>query len=184
MVLESLESALNRNAFIYAEIVGANIINGGHRNGGSITASNPEATQRCIKSVVDQSGISPDEIDLICGHLTSTSGDIKELSNWASALELSPDRMPYMNTIKSMIGHCIGAAGSIELVAAILQMRHGFIHGSLNVQNLHPEIKNFINEDKILKNTISKEVNCIIKASFGFGDMNASLILKKWKDND
>ena len=104
--------------------------------------------------------------------------DPMEVNNWAKALECSPDKLPYISSTKSMIGHCLGAAGSIEAIAATLQLKSGFIHGSINCEDLHPELTAF--KDRAVHKTIEKPLNIVAKASFGFGDVNGCLILKKW----
>jgi 3-oxoacyl-(acyl-carrier-protein) synthase len=180
LVLESLDSAIERNAKIYAEIVGSDIVNGGQRNGGSITANNPDGTVRAIKNSLKEAKISGDDIDLICGHLTSTIGDYREIDAWTKALERQGDDFPKINTMKSMIGHCLGASGSIELVAACLQMYHQYAHPNINIHNLHPKIVELISEKAINYSTIELPMNYLIKASLGFGDVNSCIILKKW----
>ncbi len=184
LVLESLESAQARGAKIYAEILGGEFNSGGQRQGGTMTAPNSQGVVACIKSALDQSELDPKEIDLISGHLTSTKGDPIEVKNWIDALGLSGDDFPYINTPKSMIGHCVGGAGSIELVASILQMEHGYIHRNLNCENLHPEILEVISAEKVPQKTITKKIDTIIKANFGFGDLNCVLVLRKWNTND
>ena len=114
VMLESLESAQERGAKIYAELLGTAANCGGHRGGGSMTAPNPEGVQRCIRAAVQQAGIQPNEIDLINGHLTATMADVQELQNWSCALELPPEGLPLINSTKSLIGHGLGAAGGLE----------------------------------------------------------------------
>src|SRR5205085_1355503 len=140
VLVESLDNARARGARIYAEIVGAAVNCGGQRNGGTMTRGNPEGVRRCIRTAVCSAGIMPDAIDLISGHLTATMGDSLEAENWRAALELAPERFPLFNAPKSMIGHALGAAGSIECVAAILQLHSGFVHPSINCEDLHPEL--------------------------------------------
>jgi len=180
LVLEDLESALKRNATIYAEVLGGEINSGGQRMGGSMTAPNSKAVQQCITSAIKSSGIQPSDIDLISGHLTSTMADPLEVANWKTALDLPESHFPYINATKSMIGHCIAGAGSIELVGCILQMSGNFIHGNLNIDELHPEIKKVISTEKIPTASIDTEVNTIAKANFGFGDVNSCIILRKF----
>src|SRR5690606_18656976 len=86
LVLESLESAQARGAKIYAELLGGQFNSGGQRGSGTMTAPNSEAVVRCIKDAIRMTGIHPDEIDLISGHLTSTKGDPIEVRNWVAAL--------------------------------------------------------------------------------------------------
>ena len=180
LVLESLESALERKAKIYAEVLGGNINSGGQRNGGTLTAPNSQAVQKCIKNAIIDAGVSSNEIDLINGHLTATSKDALEIENWAKALQRKGDDFPHINSLKSMIGHCLSAAGAIESVASVIQLKEQFIFPNINCEDIHPEISKMIAKDKIPQKLVKKEINIIAKASFGFGDVNACVILKKY----
>ncbi len=180
LVLEELDAALERGARIYAEILGGDVNSGGQRMGGSMTAPNSTAVQNCIKNAISEAGIKPESIDLISGHLTSTMADPIELNNWVEALNIPSADFPLVNATKSMIGHCIAGAGSIELVGCVLQMHGNFVHGNLNIQELHPEILKIIPADKIPVATLKKELNIIAKANFGFGDVNSCVILRKF----
>ncbi|MBS9463454.1 beta-ketoacyl-[acyl-carrier-protein] synthase family protein [Flagellimonas sp. 389] len=180
LVLESLKSALQRNAIIYAEILGGNINSGGQRGGGTMTAPNNEAVVRCIKSAVNDSGITSKEIDAINGHLTATTKDTVEIQNWSNALGLSNMDFPYINSFKSMFGHCLAAAGSIECVATLLQFREKQLFGTINCEDVHPEISKVVDNSKIPQNTIDFEPKIIAKASFGFGDVNACIIFSAY----
>ena len=180
LVLEELETALRRGARIYAEILGEAVNCGGHRMGGTITAPNPEGVKRCIQAALAEAGVDPSEIDAINGHLTATYADPAEIRNWAAALGRGPGDFPWINSTKSMVGHCLGAAGAIECVAAVLQLAKGFIHPSLNCEDLHPEIEPFA------AHVPHERINCpelrtIAKAGFGFGDVNSCLIFRKWE---
>jgi len=181
LVLEELETARNRGARIYAEILGGSVNSGGQRNGGSMTAPNPEGVQRCIKEALDNSRIRPEEIDAINGHLTATFADPHEIENWDAALGRGPADFPFINATKSMIGHCLGAAGAIESVAAVLQLHKGFLHPSINCEDIHPEIESY--GDKTPHRVMEyPDLRVIAKASFGFGDVNSCLIFKKWDE--
>lgn len=179
MVIESLESAQARNATIYAEILGGQINSGGQRNGGTMTAPNNDAVQRCIRQAITNAGITPDDIDLINGHLTATTKDPEEIKNWATALGRSGKNFPYIHSLKSMVGHCIAAAGSIELVAACLGLKENFIFPSINTEDIHPDILEMIDAEKIPSTVLeNKSINIVAKAGFGFGDINACIVLK------
>ena len=178
LMLESLESARARGAEILAEVLGGHVNCGGHRQGGSMTAPNPESVQRCIRSAVAMAGVRPEEIDLINGHLTATFADPHEVSSWSKALGLPPDRMPRIQSTKSLIGHALGAAGGIECVASVLQIARGFAHGSINCQDLHPEIAPFA--ARIQQRTEEVPVRVVAKASFGFGDVNGCVVFRNF----
>ena len=181
MVIESLESALERNATIYAEILGGEVNSGGQRNEGSMTAPNSEAVQRCIKNAVANSNIEAKDIDAINGHLTATSKDFTEIENWSKALNLKGNDFPYINSLKSMVGHCLSASGAIESVASVLQIHHSFIFPNINCEDVNEQIAYLISEDRIPRDLIEKEVNIVAKSSFGFGDVNGCLIFKKFQ---
>lgn len=180
LVLEDLESALLRGARIYAEVLGGNINSGGQRGAGTMTAPNPTAVQKCITSAIENSGISANDIDAINGHLTATSKDSLEIHNWSNALNRKGIDFPYINSLKSIVGHCLSGAGSIESVATVLQLKQGFIFPNINCVDLHSEITAIINESSIPQKLIEKELNIIIKASFGFGDVNGCVVFKKY----
>lgn len=182
MVLESLESALERNATIYAEVLGGDVNSGGQRNSGTMTAPNSDAVQRCIKKAVQNSNIKPEDIDAINGHLTATSKDFTEIENWSKALGLKGNDFPYINSLKSMVGHCLSAAGAIESVASVLQIHQGFIFPNINCEDLNEEITALISEQKIPQTIIEKDISIVAKASFGFGDVNGCVIYKKYKN--
>ena len=180
LLLEDLETALQRGARIYAEILGGAVNCGGHRNGGSITAPNPEGVKRCVQGAIQDAGITPDEVDAINGHLTATFADPLEIKNWSMALERGPQNFPFVNSTKSLIGHCLGAAGAVESIAAIVQLYRGFLHPSINCEDIHPELREY--EDKIPRQCKElPDMKVMAKASFGFGDVNSCLIFRRWE---
>jgi 3-oxoacyl-(acyl-carrier-protein) synthase len=181
LVLESLESALQRGAKIYAEVLGGEVNSGGQRQGGTLTAPNPEAVQRCIKKGIENSGITVEDIDVINGHLTATSKDSLEIENWTKALNRSGTDFPYINSTKSMVGHCLAAAGAIESVASIIQLKEQFVAPNTNCEDLHPEIEALVSSDKIPTQKLDFSFDVIAKASFGFGDVNACVVFRKFK---
>ena len=180
LVLESLETALKRRATIYAEVLGGNINSGGQRNGGTLTAPNSEAVQKCIVDALKDANIKSNEIDAINGHLTATTKDIHEIESWTKALQRKGKEFPMINSLKSMTGHCLAAAGSIENVATVLQLKHQFIFPNINCNKVHPDILNLIEKEKIPTKLLNKKLNIIAKASFGFGDVNGCVIFKRY----
>ena len=180
LVIEDLESALARGARIYCEILGGNVNSGGQRGLGTMTAPNPVAMQKCIENAVANAKIDAKDINAINGHLTATSKDSLEIEMWTKALNRTGADFPHINSLKSMVGHCLTAAGSIESVAAVLQIHHDFIFPNINCEDLNQDIIKLINADKINQKLIEKEINIVAKASFGFGDVNACIIFKKF----
>jgi len=179
LILEDREDALERGAPIYAEILGGVNNSGGQRNGGSMTAPSPEGVINCIRGALEKAGISGKEVDLVAGHLTATSADKLEIDCWAKALGRCRGDFPMVNSLKSMIGHCLSAAGSIEIVAAILQLRHQFVHPNINLEDPHPEIMDCFGTEAFPTKKLDKSLNIVAKANFGFGDVNACLIFGK-----
>ncbi|HAU54280.1 MAG TPA: beta-ketoacyl-ACP synthase, partial [Sphingobacterium sp.] len=130
LLLEDLESALARNAVIYGELLGGQVNSGGQRGTGSMTAPNADAVRRCIQEALNNSGVSKWDVDAINGHLTATAKDAFEIENWTEALGRKGKDFPWINSLKGMTGHCLSAAGSIECVATVLQLFHGFLFGN------------------------------------------------------
>ncbi|MBH16011.1 MAG: beta-ketoacyl-ACP synthase [Gemmatimonadetes bacterium] len=182
LLLENLEDAVSRGARIYGEVLGGNINCGGHRQGGSMTAPNPEGVQMCIRGAVEDSGIEVAEIDAINGHLTATGADSNEVLSWSKALGLGPEQFPLITSTKSMIGHALGAAGALESVACMLMLDGGFVHPSINCEDVHPKVERF---SASIPHTVEEvpQLNTIIKEGFGFGDVNVAVVLRKWLNN-
>ena len=180
VMLESLPSALARGAKIYAEVAGAAATCGGQRNGGTMTFGNPEGVRRCIHRALAVAGLVAEDVDLISGHLTSTAGDVFEANNWRCALQLPDERFPLLNAPKSLFGHTLGAAGAIECVAAVLQLKGGFVHPSLNCEDLHPELAWC--ERSVVRRCIERELGVVAKASFGFGDVNTCIVFRSYRN--
>lgn len=181
VLLESLESARARGARIHAEIAGGGVNCGGHRMGGSMTAPNPTSVQRCIAEALADAGVRPEDVDAINGHLTATGADPKEIGSWAKALGRAPGELPPITATKGMIGHALGAAGGIESVASILMVAKGFVHPSVNCEDVHPEIvphaSSIPHEAREMP-----DLDVLVKAGFGFGDVNACLVFRRFVD--
>lgn len=146
-----------------------------------MTAPNPTSVRRCIRQAVEEAGIAPEEIDAINGHLTATGADPREVESWAAALGCTPENLPLICSTKSMIGHGLGAAGAMEAVASILMLQGGFVHPSINCEDVHPAIEPYaaaIPHEAVE----TPDLRTIIKAGFGFGDVNVCVVFRKWSD--
>lgn len=183
LMLEDLEVAIERKATIYAEIIGGTTNSGGQRCGGTMTAPNSAGVKKCISDTLADANISGNAIDLISGHLTATAADRWEVQNWSEALGRTPDNFPMINSLKSMIGHCLSATGSIESVAAVLQIKHQFVHPNINIEDPDPEIIKMTGTAGIPTQMLQKEINIVAKANFGFGDVNTCLIFSKFNQH-
>jgi 3-oxoacyl-(acyl-carrier-protein) synthase len=178
LILEELNHARQRGAKIIAEIKAGFSNTGGHRNGGSMTFPNVMGVQRCLEQTVAMSGLSVSSIDLINGHLTATKADESEINSWH---KLFSGNVPYINASKSIFGHTLVAAGALESIATLLQMKHSFLHANLNSEDMREGIKSqlqYFSSETSVRPFI--EINAAIKANFGFGDVNSALIFKKY----
>ncbi len=144
-----------------------------------MTAPNPESVVQGKSADLGGRRIITKKMDFINGHLTATGADPKEVASWSKALSRGPSEFPPITSTKSMIGHTLGAAGAIETVATVLMLKGGFVHPSINCEDVHPEIEAF--EASIPRETRdAPEARTAIKASFGFGDVNACLVFQRW----
>ena len=179
LVLESLEGALRRGAPIHAEVLGGAVTCGGHRGGGSMTAPNPEGIRRAIRGALADARVGAADVDAVNGPLTATAADPREVLAWSEALDRGPDDFPAITSTKSMIGHTLGAAGAIESVAAILMLRGGYVHPSINCEDVHPEVEPFAASIPHAARPFP-DLRTLIKAGFGVGDVNACVVFRKW----
>jgi len=175
LCLEELEHAERRRAHIYAEIVGFGFTNDAH----DLVAPHPEAegAVRAIRAAMDMAGLEAADIDLVNAHGTATPiGDKIEGIAINTALNEHGSRVPVHST-KSMTGHLLGGASAIEAIAAIMAFEQNIIHPTANHDRLDPEI----NLNVITSPTDASSVNHILSNAFGFGGLNAVLILKRYQ---
>jgi 3-oxoacyl-(acyl-carrier-protein) synthase len=179
LLLERLEVAMERGARIYAEVMGSALNCGGHRGGGSMTAPNPESVRRVVRAALEDADAPAETVGLINGHLTATGADPSEVRCWAAALGCRPEALPPITSTKSMIGHALGAAGAIECAATVLMLSRGFVHPSINCEDVHPEIEPYAGSIPHQARELP-DLRVAIKAGFGFGDVNACVVFRKW----
>lgn len=177
LVLESLENAQARGAKILAEVKGGAMNCGGQRGDGSMTAPHGAAVQACIRQALENAQVTAQEITAINGHLTATVKDAYEVENWTHALQLEKSELPYLNSFKGAIGHCLAAAGSVELVGSILQLQHNEVFPNVNLQNPQQAITDLWPVEKLPTQLVDCEQQVVVKASFGFGDVNAVVVV-------
>lgn len=170
LILESMESAVNRGAKIYAEIAGF----GTNCDGVHITSPNAETQARALELALDDAQVSKDKIAYINAHGTATAhGDSTETQ---SVWKVFNRAVPISST-KSYIGHTLGACGAVESWLCVNMMNTGWFHGNLNLQNVDPECAplDYIGAD-------GREINAeyVMSNNFAFGGVNTSIIFKKW----
>lgn len=173
VVLEDYERAKARGAKIYAEIVGYGM------SGDAFHITAPEETgdgaYRCMKAALNRAGITPDEIDYVNAHGTSTPmGDEIELGAVERLFGNSAGKLT-MSSTKSAIGHLLGAAGAVEAVFSILAIRDNIAPPTLNLEN--PSVETAI--DLCAHKPKAMEINVALSNSFGFGGTNASLVFRR-----
>jgi 3-oxoacyl-[acyl-carrier-protein] synthase-1 len=169
VIIESLESALKRNAPIYGEIIGY----GFSSNGDHISNPNFDGQFRSLNMSLKQAGVTPDDIDYINAHATSTVvGDGTEAQVIADVLG---SKTPVSST-KGMTGHECWMAGASEVVYSLLMMQNDFIAPNVNFENPDEDSKRI----NIIPEYTEKKIDCFLSNSFGFGGTNSSLIIKKF----
>lgn len=172
-VLEEYEHAKKRGAKIYAEIIGYGASCDAYR----LTDPPPDGKGAtfAIRRAFREAGISPSQVQYINAHGTATRmNDIVETQVIKSVFGEHAKRIPVSST-KSLIGHAIGAAGAMELVAVVLTMQNSLITPTINLYDPDPEC----DLDYVPHEAREKRVEIALKNSFGFGGQNAVLILKK-----
>ncbi|MCH2037314.1 MAG: beta-ketoacyl-ACP synthase II [Rickettsiales bacterium] len=173
VVLEEYEHAKKRGAKIYGEIVGYGLTGDAYH----ITAPEAEGKggYRAMKAALERASVTPDDVDYINAHGTSTPlGDTIELSAVKRLFGDAAYKLS-MSSTKSSIGHLLGAAGSVEAIFAILAMRDNIVPPTLN---LHTPSEG-CDIDLVPNEAKERNVDVVLSNSFGFGGTNASLVIKK-----
>lgn len=178
VVLEELEHAKARGAKIYGEILGYGATCDAHHITSPIEDGSGAA--KAMELALKEGGICPSEVDYINAHGTSTHhNDLFE----TRAIELAfgkDAKKPIINSTKSMIGHLLGAAGAVEFITCIKTIQDGFIHQTMGTENLDEECT----LNYAIHSPIEKEVNCAISNSLGFGGHNATILVRKYKEEE
>ncbi len=178
VVLEELEHAKERGAHILAEIAGY----GATSDAFHITSPAEDGMGAAVamKNAVRDAGVSPEEVEYINAHGTSTHhNDLFETRAIKLAFGEHAYRMK-INSTKSMIGHLLGAAGAVEVIACILQMQNDYIHATVGLQESEDEL----DLDYMKGSGINKKFNYALTNSLGFGGHNASLLVKKFEGQE
>ncbi len=173
VILEEYEHAKRRGAPILAEIVGYGTSGDAYH----MTAPAPggEGAARAMSNALRDAGISPEDIDYINAHGTSTKfNDLYETMAIKSVFGEHAYKVK-ISSIKSMIGHLLGAAGGVEVVASVMAIRTGTIPPTINYEEPDPECDLDYTPNKAVK----ADITYVLKNSFGFGGTNACLVLKK-----
>lgn len=175
LILEEYEHAKARGAKIYAEVAGGGLSSDAYH----MTAPHPDGVGvvRVMENCLRDAGISPEEVDAINTHGTSTPlGDVAELKAISQVFGEHAPKMN-INSTKSMTGHLLGAAGAIEAIASILAMEHGIVPPTINHsvvdENIDPKLNLTLNKAQ------KRDVQVAMSNTFGFGGHNACVLFKK-----
>lgn len=171
LVLEDWEHARRRGARVHAELLGVEA-------GGDAThlpQPSVEGQARVMRRVMQRAGVRPEEVDFVGAHATSTPlGDVTELRSIREVFGPHAYRLR-INAIKSMIGHTCWAAPLVETVGAILQLKAGKLHPSINIEDPDPEL----DLDVCRGGAVDYPMQIIMKNSFGFGGINCVSLLRR-----
>lgn len=173
VLLEALETAAARGAKIYAEVIGYGMTADAYH-----MTSPPEGGEgavRCMKLGLQDAGITPDQVDYINAHATSTMADAIETAAIKTVFGAQAARLAISGT-KSMTGHLLGASGGIEAIFSVLAIRDQVIPPTINLENPDPQCDLDYTPLKAGK----REVSVVLSNSFGFGGTNAALFFKKY----
>ena len=177
LLLESLEHALSRGAPIFAEYMGGSV------NCDAYHMTDPRedgaGVARCMEDAMNNAGVTPQQINYINAHATSTViGDMCEINAIRSVFGLHLKNLK-INSTKSMIGHCLGAAGGLEAVATIMAMQTSKLHPTINHDRPDPALGG---EFDVVPNTMKEhEVEVALSNSFGFGGHNSTLVFAPYR---
>lgn len=175
MILEEYEHAVRRGATIYGEIVGGGMAADAYH----LTGTHPEGDGAVLgmMEAMREAGITPDQIDHINMHATSTPlGDNSELI--AAKRVFGERKSLAVSATKSMTGHLLGAAGAIEGIACLMALREGIVPPTINTTEIEPEFSDLF--DFPLGKSKEKEMVYAMSNTFGFGGHIASVIFKKF----
>jgi len=175
VVLEELEHAKARGAKIYAELVGYGMSGDAYHI--TTPSSGGEGAARCMRNALRDAGLNPDQVDYINAHGTSTpAGDVGETHAMKAAFGDHAYKLAVSST-KSMIGHLLGAAGSIEAVLTALSIKNQIAPPTINLETPDPEC----DLDYVPNTARDMKIEIAISNSFGFGGTNGTLVFKRYE---
>ncbi|GGN60332.1 MULTISPECIES: beta-ketoacyl-ACP synthase II [Oceanobacillus] len=175
LILETLESALERDATIYGEIVGYGATGDAYHI--TAPAENGEGAARAMQMAIDAAGISPNEVDYINAHGTSTDLNDKYETTAIKAVFGDHAYNLTVSSTKSMTGHLLGAAGGIESVISLKAIQEGIVPPTINYETPDEEC----DLDYVPNEARKQDVNVVVSNSLGFGGHNVSLVFKKYE---
>ncbi len=176
LIMEELEHAKKRGAKIYGEIVGYGMSSDAYHI--TSPAEGGEGAARSMMNAIKDAGIKPEAVDYVNAHGTSTPYNDKFETMAIKTVFGDHAYKLSVSSTKSMTGHLLGAAGSIEAIACLLAVKEDFVHATINYTTPDPEL----DLDYVPNEGKSKEVNYALSNSLGFGGHNATVLFKKYTD--
>jgi 3-oxoacyl-[acyl-carrier-protein] synthase II len=173
LVLEAEEAARARGARIYAELAGAALTNDAYH----MTAPRPDghSALRCMQRALEDAGMAPEEVDVVNAHASGTPlNDKTETLALKQLLGKRAYQVPVSGT-KSLYGHALGASGAIEAAISCLSIHRGFVPATANLQEPDPDC----DLDYVTDGPRRQPVRTVLSNSFGFGGINAALVLRE-----
>lgn len=173
-MLEELEHAVKRKAQVYAEVVGYGMTSDAYHI--TAPAPNGDGARRAMETALLDAGLEPGQVDYVNAHGTSTPfNDVNETQAIKAVLRERASKVMVSST-KSMIGHLLGAAGAVELIATALALQHQVVPPTINYEEADPEC----DLDYVPNKARPCKIEIALKNSFGFGGQNACLVVKKY----
>jgi len=172
LILESLDSALEREAHIYGELLGVSA----GANANHLPMPGVEDQQRVMNELLKGSNVRPSEVDYVNCHATGTpAGDLQEIRAIKNVFGENAGNLK-INAPKSMLGHTCWASPLVETVGGLLQMKYGKLHPTINIRTLDPEI----DLDVVLEPCVF-QIDLMLKNSFGFGGINSCSLIRRYE---
>ncbi len=175
LILEELNHAKNRNAYIYAELIGYGSTSGAYH----MVIPTPDGRDevRAMKLALSTAKVNPEQVDYINAHGTSTQANDKVETQAIKEVFKSYAYRLGISSTKSMIGHLIGGAGAVEAVACVMATQNNVMPPTINYKTKDPEWDlNYVpNQPQ------EKKLNVVLSNSFGFGSNNACIVIKRYK---
>lgn len=173
LMLEELDHALARGARIHGEVLGVRA----NANACHLPAPAAGIQARLIRELLASTGTDPSEVDFASCHATGTpGGDLEEIKAIKEAFGAHAYGMK-LNAAKSMLGHTCWASPIVETIAGLLQMKHGRLHPTINIDRLDPEV----DLDVCARGPVEHRIRYMLKNSFGFGGINACSLIRRYE---
>lgn len=174
LVLESLDSAMARGARIYAEVLGYGLNCDAYHQ----VAPNQSSIERCMQLALDDAGVKPHEVDLISAHGTGTKAN--DITETRAIRQVYGEQPPRTISVKSMLGHTMGAASALGTIACALAITHGFVPPTINHNVTDPDCE----IDCVPNQSVPADLRVVQNNGMAFAGNNASVILGKYVEGE